>query len=539
MSIPKEPRQLMINLMYLVLTAMLALNVSAEIINAFFDLNDSLKKSEQIASEGANKTKEGIQGVLDKKPELREPLNTGIDKSKAAVDAFVDYVEGIKNNLIDAGGNKNGGVDDGDYIESHGHKVPAGKKNKDITTDILVSKGKGDEIAVKVGELRTQLIQIYREAISHPAVMKEQRLDPTKIDAKVKEYEAALNLEIEKDWQEKAEGHKASWADYKFRQMPLAAVLPILTKLQTDARNGQADATNKLAALVGSFEIKLNQFFPVISAKKGYVIKGEPFEAEVAIGAFSDKFASGATISVNGQSIKLDATGKGKYVVTPSSLGKQNLNLVANVVNPITGEKMSGTSTFEYEVGQRSAVCAADKMNVFYIGVDNPVSVSVAGASSNQINVSASGCQISGSGGKYIVKASAVGPAKINVSAPGITQAFDFRVKRIPDPVAKLGNESSGAMGSGEMKAQRGVLSVLENFDFDAKCTIESFGVARVPKRSDPILARNEGASFNGNARSIVDAATPGDLYYFDEIKVRCPGDGAARKINSMNWRIK
>ena len=129
---------------------------------------------------------------------------------------------------------------------------------------------------------------------------------------------------------------------------------------------------NKLAELVGGRELKLNKFFPVMNAKKGYVIKGEKFEAEVAIGAFSSEFAKTSTISVNGQRIKLNAEGKGTFSETTTSTGKKNLKLVANVVNPLSGEKMSGNSEFEYEVGVRSASVSADKMNVFYIGVDNP-----------------------------------------------------------------------------------------------------------------------------------------------------------------------
>ena len=127
MSIPKEPRQLMINLMYLVLTALLALNVSAEVMNAFFDLDKSLKDSNTLTKAGVDATKTGIQATLDKKPLLKAPLNAGIDEINAEVDAFVDYIDDIQNKLIDASGNGDGEVNDGDYDEVT-HK-PRGKKN--------------------------------------------------------------------------------------------------------------------------------------------------------------------------------------------------------------------------------------------------------------------------------------------------------------------------------------------------------------------------------------------------------------------------
>ena len=265
---------------------------------------------------------------------------------------------------------------------------------------------------------------------------------------------------------EKADKDKKSWADYKFRQMPVVATLPVLTKIQTDARNAEATLVNKMAELVGGREIKLNKFFPVMNAKKGYVIKGEKFEAEVSIGAYSSDFAKTSSISVNGKSVPLNDQGKGTYSVTANSYGKQKLNLVANVTNPLTGEKFTESSTFEYEVGERSATVSADKMNVFYIGVDNPISVAVAGASSNAVKVSATGgANVSGRNGNYIVKATKPGEIKINVNAPGIQKSFDFRVKRIPDPSPMLGRgpqAKGGRMGSGEFKAQQGLGAILE-----------------------------------------------------------------------------
>jgi hypothetical protein len=207
----------------------------------------------------------------------------------------------------------------------------------------------------------------------------------------------------------------------------------------------------------------------------------------------------------------------------------------------MTGETKTVNGEFEYEVGRRSVAISADKMNVFYIGVDNPVSVSAAGVSSNKLNVTGSGISLTSKGdGKYNVTASAPNPnASITVSAEGLQQSFPFRVKRIPDPVAKLGNKMGGSMGNGEFKAQSGVLAWLEGFDFDAKCQIQSYRLTRVPKRQDPVVIENAGGSFNGQCRSLADAAKPGDIYYIDDVKARCPGDQSGRQINSMVFTIK
>ncbi len=558
MSIPKEPRQLMINLMYLVLTALLALNVSAEVMNAFFDLDKSLKNSNSLTKTGVDATKQGIQPILDKKPLLKAPLNAGIDEINEEVNAFVDYIDEIQDKLIDASGDKSGAHDDGDYIDNDPNNKPRGKKNKDVPTKLMVegygadggvyaNQGPfGPDIAEKVAALKTKMIEIYSNTVQNKDVMKEGKLTKKEVEERIAGFSNSIPLAIEseEEIQKKTkDGSSKSWSEYKFKQMPLAACLPALTKLQTDARNTQATAVNKFAELVGGREIKLNKFFPVMNAKKGYVIKGEKFEAEVAIGAFSSEFAKSSSIKVNGTSVRLNAEGKGTFTETANSTGKKKLKLTASVKNPITGDVMSGNSEFEYEVGVRSATVTADKMNVFYIGVDNPVSVTVAGSSSNTLKVSGTGCNINGSKGKYNVTASRPGEATISVSAEGFPNTpFKYRVKRIPDPVPALGagpNKNGGAMGNGEFKAQLGIAAILEGFDFDAKCNIMGYELTRVAKRQDPVSQVNRGARYGSDCQRLVRMAAPGDTYYFDKLKAKCPGDAAGRKLPSIVFRIK
>ena len=569
MSIPKEPRQLMINLMYLVLTALLALNVSAEVMNAFFDLDKSLKNSNALTKTGVDATKEGIQPILDKKPLLKKPLNEGIAEINEEVNAFVEYIDGIQDKLIDAAGNADGTVNEGDYIEDNMDNKPRGKKNKDVTTKLMVEgvtvgygasgttyQGEGPygpEIATKVEALKEKMIEIYSRTVQNKDVMKEGKLKQAEVEKRIEGFKNSIPLAIEslESIKKKAkpgtvldsDEHQYAWSKYKFKQMPLAACLPALTKLQTDARNTQATAVNKFAELVGGRELKLNKFFPIMNAKKGYIIKGEKFEATVAIGAFSNEFAKSSSVSVNGQRIKLNSEGQGTFSETANSTGEKTLKLTANVTNPLSGEKMSGSSEFKYEVGVRSASVTADKMNVFYIGVNNPVSVTVAGSSSNTLKVSASGANITGSKGKYTVTASRPGEATINVSAEGFKSTpYKFRVKRIPDPVPALGagpNKNGGMMGNGEFKAQLGIAAILENFDFDAKCNIMGYELTRVAKRQDPVSQINSGARYGSDCQRLVRMAAPGDTYYFDKLKAKCPGDAAGRKLPSIVFRIK
>ena len=94
-------------------------------------------------------------------------------------------------------------------------------------------------------------------------------------------------------------------------------------------------------------------------------------------------------------------------------------------------------------------------------------------------------------------------------------------------------------MGNGEFKAQGGISAVLENFDFDAKCDMVGFEFTYYPKRQDPIVVSNSGARWGGQAADMVNKAKPGDAYFFDDIKCKCPGDIAARNIGSIAIKIR
>jgi gliding motility-associated protein GldM len=330
-----------------------------------------------------------------------------------------------------------------------------------------------------------------------------------------------------------------TWAEFKFKQMPVAACFPIVGKIQSDAKSSASAIINWAAEQMGKIDIKFDAFQPAVSAEKSYVIQGEKYAADIFLSAFSTK-ADNVSISVNGSSLPVKE-GLARFETTASGLGEKSFNVSINVKNPLTGEMKNYNKEFKYEVGQRSVAVQLDKMNVFYIGVENPISVSAAGVSSNDLKVSGSGVNLSNKGGgHYIVTASTPGEASVTVAAPGVSQTFKYRVKRIPDPVPMLGAKHKGKpMGNGEFKAQSFVDGVLEQFDFDARCEVVGYEFTYLPKRQDPISRQNAGKKFNGEVAELVGKAKPGDAYFFDDIKCKCPGDQAARNIGGLAFKIR
>ncbi len=537
MSIPKEPRQLMINLMYLVLTAMLALNVSAEIINAFFALDKGNQDSMNIVNKQLDATAKGLEELLaDESKQNFKPIVPAVKDIRNTTKALITYIEEIRDQLIDEGGNINGQKDDGDFIESHGEMVPKGKKNKDITTRILVDGGKGNELEQKIITSKQHLLELYTNLLREHG--KAFDLKEEEIELKIKGLEKNITLNIDDEW---THSDKKSWADFKFRQMPLAAVLPLLSQIQSNARSAEATMVNDLTAIAGGKTIVIDQFFPVINAEKSYVIKGEPFKAEISLGSYSSQLdPANIQLTVNGSPLKIGADGKAILTQNTTSAGSKKLTLGCKVRNPLTGEVKTGTSTFEYEVGMRSATVSADQMNVFYVGVENPITVTAAGVPSSQLKVTSTGVTMKGSGAKRIVTAKRTGMAKITLSGGGLVKTdFEFRVKRIPDPVVKCAGKVDGPIKSGTFKAQLGLIPNLENFDFNAKCTIQSYKLYYTRKRQDPVEIIGSGTRFSGQVLQVVRQAKPGDTYMFTEVKAKCPGDTVGRRVNGLSFTIR
>ena len=529
MAIPKEPRQLMINIMYLVLTALLALNVSAEIFNAFKVVDNGLTASNKSLDDSNSSLPEVIRERSKKRKEL-EVYAEKVDPARQISKELSDYIDQLVSYMIDQSGDKNGTVDAGDYVDVQGVEELRGKKDKDVTTRLLVDEGKGAELKEKILQARARYIELVDE---------EDRA----------RFETEMSLVIDDEtWRHGKKKKNASWESFNFRQMPLAATLPIFSKFKNDAKSTEAAFLNYLMGKVGGEDVVFDKYTVVSAPKKSYVIKGETYETEIFLSAATGGSSqTGISVRVNGSPVSINSDGVAKWSVPASGVGVKNYTADITVTNPVTGESTNYKKEFEFEVGERSVSVSPTKMNVFYIGVDNPVEVSAAGVPSASVQVS-----MSGAGGGTIKRA-ADGTfvvnvtqqtrngefAKINVSAPGITVAKDFRVKRIPDPVPTLSNKAGGAMGNGEFRAQQALIPTLEGFDFDARCSIVGFQIIRSAKREDPELNANKGGKFDDRTKDLVNKAKPGDIFVFDNIKCSCPGDAASRTLPSSVYKIQ
>ncbi|MBC6995508.1 GldM family protein [Neolewinella lacunae] len=548
MSIPKEPRQLMINIMYLVLMALLALNVSAEVMNAFKTLDNGNQESIATVNTQMSETIKGVEELLKDDSKVNfKPILPAIKEIQTISTEFSTYVDQLRNQLIDMSGNNNGEVDDDDFKMEHGVLVERGQKNKDVTTRLLVlgddgsggEPGVGEELKAKIIETRQRLIDTYSKLLNEHG--ENMDLSPTAIAGKIQSV--AENMPFNIDDEAWKEANRESWSEFKFGHMPVAAVLPLMSQMKSDLKVSEANLVNDLVSVAGGKTIEFDKFFPVFSADKSYVIGGEKITAKVSVGSYSSNLdPSNIDLRVNGQRLTVGPDGTADFSITGSGTGQKTLTTSVSVTNPLTGKTETGEGKFVYEVGQRSVSVSADKMNVFYIGVDNPVTVAAAGVSSGDVRVTVTGAasKASGDNKNLVVRGNSVGEAKVNVTANGQQLgSFDFRVKRIPDPIAMLGTSRGGKIRSNDFKSQNGLYAKLENFDFDARCEIQGFELVYVPQREDAVPSVNPGGNFNEASRRLVTRARPGDTYYANNIKARCPGDQVGRDIGQMVFNIQ
>jgi GldM C-terminal domain len=193
---------------------------------------------------------------------------------------------------------------------------------------------------------------------------------------------------------------------------------------------------------------------------------------------------------------------------------------------------MSISSIFAFKILTELPSCAVmiEKENILYIGVDNPMKIVVQGSPLDQVKVAASeGLTLVKTGDEtYNVTCKTLSnDAFLTVTVGESVQKFPYRVKRIPNPKILLSAKyDSRTMGNGDFKAQLGLAVVFENFNYDINCDIVSYKVVRVRKRQDPAEILNIGEQFTRKTLELVNAALPGDVYYFDAIKVSCAGIG-------------
>jgi gliding motility-associated protein GldM len=511
MAIPKEVRQRMINLMYLVLLALLALQIPREVILAFGKIDESLQQSnkalDQINSANVAALKE--KGKTDGDAERFAELTVKVQEKSAEL---IAHIQGIRNQVIEMIGlDENGNI--------------ARPEEVIATTDLLYlgnaktgEKGLAYALRQKVDETRAAMLALVpKDALGEDAY---------------KALENTLPLTTT------LPSGSTEWEKEYFDHMPAAGALAMLSKLENNVKSAENKIIEELKALVGIDRVEFDKFAARIVAPTSYVLQGETFTAEMFLSASSSE-NSNVRIIVNGANMPIDKDGVAKYSSRADAVGERQITGHIEVTNKKGDVSKFPFDPFKYTVAAPFATVTPTKMNVFYIGVDNPVVASAAGVSAGKLNVTMTNGNITGSGGNYNVRVSQQGEAIVTVAADGKSYGkFPFRVKMIPDPIASVGSlEGNGNMSAGELRVQRGVIAKLKNFDFDAKFEVLSYDMVFAARRQDLAVSKGNGPLFNQQMIGYLQQAKPGDLIYVENLRVRGP-DGTVRSIPGITIKV-
>ncbi|MDX9695540.1 MAG: gliding motility protein GldM [Bacteroidales bacterium] len=541
----ETPRQKMIGMMYLVLTAMLALNVSAEVLEAFGAVDEGLKKT---SSNYSTKNLE-LYATFNEQYALNEtkvrPWKEKADEVKKQSDELYEFIQQVKKDIVIANGQ---GLDAGE-------SKTAITESGDIENEKLVGKDKFDNASmVLMGSNKDGKAYELREKIK---TYKEFLLSLVGEDNIRVRHSLESNLGTENPPPAK-DGTERSWEVKYFESMPLAAVMPLLTKLQVDVRNSESEMVQYLLEQIDAGSLKVNKLEATIIPNSSYILEGNPYKADVFlaaldttsppivyVGRYDSVLLEDGSYDYRmlGNYDSLDiVNGKGKYNVMGSGLGKRDWGGIIKVMGP-NGNYIKKSFRSSYTVNKPSLVISPTKMNVFYVGVDNPVSISVPGISGDKIDPSITNAKLKRVGdGEYIVNPVRPGNSIISVIAEidGARRsmgAVTFRVKALPDPVVKVAGKKGGKIERNIFLAQKGVVADMEQFDFDLEFKIIEFTVSTTDKGGYYKNQPTKGNIFTQAQFDLLKDIRRGQRVNIEDVKAVGP-DGSVRPLASIVFEI-
>lgn len=514
MSIPKEPRQLMINLMYLVLTAMLALNITREVLTAFQTINESIESSNStISDKNANFYQQFDKLEANKdEAERVKPLNDKAKQIKVASEELVAFLQSWKDTVV----NRSGGL----ITNDAGEKEIKSMEDIDASTKFFVESGNGDVLKKKM----TDFVDFILAKVDDP-------------DAKAA-IKAQIPVQIA-DMKKTEENPSGDWSFGTFHNIPVVAAIAMLSKFQNDVKNSESMVVEHLFKQIHVDQTFIDEMLPIAVPNTSYALEGDEITATITLAAYNK--AINPSISSNRGAVAVkDGVGTLKFKASGSGL--QTVNGQITMITK--GQPKSYPYKFEYMVGSAGASMQLDQMNVMYIGVANPITISAAGYNIQDVSVSIPGAKsvTKTTNGKYEVfvdKPTLDLPysilAKTKAGGTSTVGSGKLRVKRIPDPVAKVGGKSTGVIATNRFKGEIGIIAELEGFDFNAKFQVTSYRFTWAPKNGVAKEVSVNGPYLNKSAEMLqfVGACRAGDKVIFDEVKAKGP-DNVIRPINSV-----
>ncbi|MFC2087419.1 gliding motility protein GldM [Bacteroidota bacterium] len=547
----ETPRQKMIGMMYLVLMALLALNVQKEVLNAFINVDEGINKTmlNFIA-----KNEEMYDDFYKKA--LVNPAKVGeykevVENIEKMADELYEYIFELKKKIVLT-------TEKGDSSAIHGHHISVaeidGKDNMDVPAQIMVGSELHEKSEARI--LKNKIIEFKEYMLEH---VKEEH--PT-----VRESIESGLATHDHEPDEEHKGEQAEpWEIANFTHLPMAGVMAIMSGLQTDVRNAENEIIRYIDSQIDAGAFKVTNLEPTVIANTNYVFRGNEYKAEIFLAAFDTTADPEVFIGDFDSIVEEDGTvayemkgqegvdyvtvpvqkgtGRGVYEITERSTGPKSYKGIIRVQRP-DGTYVYRSFKQNYQVADANLVVSPTKMNVFYLAVDNPVDISVPGVPPDKVFPNIDNGRIRKIGGSYIVNPARTGKAIIRVSAEfeGDRKpmgSVEFRVKDVPDPIPVVGGKTEGAISVNELIAYQGILAQMpEWFDFDLKFDVTGHTVETVDKAGFVMEGESKSKRWSPEQETIFKGLSRGQKIYFNNIKAVGP-TGDVRTLPVIAFRIK
>ena len=516
---PETPRQKMISMMYIVLTAMLALNVSTDVLNGFTLVQDSLNKTLHSAEVKNNSLYEQFEDLNSQNPQkVGEWMSRATDVRKQT-QALYDEIEQIKVDMAKAADGENG-----DYQNLQS------KDNTDVGAQITLDSTK---------PVKEQRGVILKEHINEYAKKMTELVQ--KDSAKVASILETFNTE-----DRIVNGDPQSWETARFSSMPVSACITLLTKIQTDLRYTESEVVGYLKNQVDASDFRVNKITAAVIPVSSYVNRGDTYKARIILAAVDS--TKRPKITVNGQVLEGE-----DYEVACPSTGSFDFSGVIELPRG-DGSIQPYEFASSYIVGEPTAIISADMMNVFYAGIQNPISASVPGVPAQNISLNITNADVTRTGKGWSVKPRKVGtPCVVSVSAKmadGKVQSIgrkEFRVKALPDPVAYISYKAEGReqkykgqgkpIAKGNLISAPGIRAELPDADLDVRYRVVGYALTFFDSMGNSMEQVSNSAEFTPAQKQTIQRMTKGKKFFISRIKAVGP-DGITRTLPAIDVTV-
>lgn len=514
MAIKKKhisPRQKMINLMYVVLMAMLALNISSEVLNGFSIVEESLNRTTANSSKENEVLYGNFAEQMKKNPQKVKEWFEKATAVKRMSDSLYNFAQALKVQIVREADGKDGNI----------YNIKS-KDNLEAASHVMLAPGTGQ------GKKLYDAINNFRERILKMVPDKHQRdIIESNLTTKVPKNVNTLG----KNWQE-----------YMFEDMPVAGAVTLLSKLQSDVRYAEGEVLHTLVANIDMKDIRVNKLSAFVIPESKTVISGDQFSAQIVMAAVDT--TQQPEIYVGGQRIT-----NGLYRFTAGAVGEHQFGGYITMHDG-AGNVIRRDFTQKYTVVAPSATVSADLMNVLYAGYDNPISVSIPGVPLNAVSASMSGGSFRSIGmGKYIARPSAVGrdvTISVASNANGKSRQmgkFTFHVRKLPDPAAymQIGTDRfrGGGLAKASIMSAPGIKAAIDDGILDIQFKVVSFETVFFDNMGNAVPMASAGGNFSERQRDTFRKLSRGKRFYISRITAVGP-DGITRKLNgSMEVIVK